>query len=186
MSLDEAIATVSRSRARVVARYTNALAEETKPSVDLRALAAELRRCHVPVFESKRVELDLAEERGESRLDSDAFDKAFAKVAGDAGGLELAKVLYKAGKYQMASAMFKAAYETYEEAGDREMCSWILLMAADCERPSSPERAAALYQNFLKTFPESPWYAFADFRAKLLAWQATQLNTAPRKKGETE
>ena len=186
MSLDEAVAAVSRNRTRVLARYTDALVDTAKPSVDLRALAAELRRCSVPIFEPRRVELDLAEEPGRKRLDVEAFDKAFAEAGDDVGGLELAKVLYKAGKYQMALPMFKAAYEIYEKAEDRETCAWILLMAADCERANNPETAAGLYQNFLKTFPDSPWYAFADFRAKLLAWQATQLNTAPEKEGETE
>jgi len=186
MSLDKAVAAVSRSRTRVLARYTHPLVEESNPSVDLRALAAELRRCNVPVFEPKRVELDLPEDPDRKRLDSEAFDKVFAKADEDAGGLELAKVLYKAGKHQLALPMFKAAYETLEKSGDRDTCAWILLMAADCERASNPETAAALYQNFLKTFPESPWYAFADFRAKLLAWQATQLNTTPEKEGEVE
>jgi len=185
-SLDDAVAAVSRNKIRVLTRYTDALVDEAPPSVDLRALAAELRRCNVPAFEPGRVELDLAEDPGQKRLDGEAFDKAFVKAGDGVGGLELAKVLYKAGKYQVALPMFKAAYKIYEKAEDHETCAWILLMVADCERASNPETAAGLYQNFLKTFPESPWYAFADFRAKLLAWQATQLNTAPEKEGETE
>lgn len=183
LSLDEAVATVSRARTRVLTRYTDALVDEAPSSVDLRALASELRRCNVPVFEPKRVELDLAEGPDQKRLDAAAFDAAFAKVADEVGGLEMAKVLYKAGKFKMASAMFKDAYEKTE---DSELRAWILLMVADCERASDPETAAALYQRFLKTFPESPWYAFADFRAKMLAWQATQLNTAPQEKEGTE
>ena len=49
-------------------------------------------------------------------------------------------------------------------------------MIADCLRRTNPRKAVEAYQGFLTAYPDSRWYAFADFRAKLLSWQAVNLD----------
>jgi len=164
---------IDRTRQRLRTRYVRPLQEENTSAARLDALARHLSRYRVAIHETQYVPIEQSVVIERETMDPAAFEKAFAAAGQNVRGLEIARSLYAAGLYEKARPLFEAAFEQTDERETRE---WILLLIADCLRRTDPRKAVEAYQGFLTAYPDSSWYAFADFRAKLLAWQAVNLN----------
>jgi hypothetical protein len=87
--------------------------------------------------------------------------------------LQLADVLYRQGYYKLAFENYCAVGEQLAEDRivDRQ---WILFQKANCRRHSDPNEAIRLYNELIKSFPNSKWTTVASSRLKMIEW--SQLN----------
>ena len=89
--------------------------------------------------------------------------------------LQLADVLYRQGHYETAFKNYCTANErlSEESVADRQ---WILFQKANCRRHSDLNEAIQLYNELIKSFPNSKWTAAANSRLKMIEWtQANQI-----------
>ncbi|MHC5143653.1 MAG: tetratricopeptide repeat protein, partial [Planctomycetota bacterium] len=83
--------------------------------------------------------------------------------------LQLADVLYRQGHYQLAFENYCAVYDRLSE-DQTEDRQWILFQKANCCRYSDLNEAIRLYNELIKSFPNSKWTVAANSRLKIIEW----------------
>ncbi|MHC4949463.1 MAG: tetratricopeptide repeat protein [Planctomycetota bacterium] len=83
--------------------------------------------------------------------------------------LQLADVLYRQGHYEQALKNYCTVYEKLSEdrIADRQ---WILFQKANCCRHSDLNEVIRLYNELIKSFPNSKWAAAANSQLKMIEW----------------
>jgi len=110
---------------------------------------------------------------GEKSTPEDNLAVRLEKVEKVLSPLQLADVLYRQGHYQLAFENYCAVYEglSEDQTEDRQ---WILFQKANCCRYSDLNEAIGLYNELIKSFPNSKWTVAANSRLKIIEWR--QLN----------
>ncbi len=83
--------------------------------------------------------------------------------------LQLADVLYRQGYYESAFKNYCMVDEQLAEdrAADHQ---WILFQKANCRRHSDFNEAIRLYNELMKSFPNSKWTTAANSQLKMIEW----------------
>jgi len=112
-------------------------------------------------------------EESEKLAPEDELVVTLAKVDKVISPLQLADVLYRQGYYKLAFENYCKVDERLSEdrVTDRQ---WILFQKANCRRHSDPNEAIGLYNELIKSFPNSKWTTAANSRLKMIEW--SQLN----------
>jgi len=170
-TIDFLVSEIAGNARRVKTLYLRPLPQDPSPSVDLGALAEKLSSYKVPSYAPKGLPAEAPEPEALQRMSLNEFEEAFAEAGNEIAGLTVGRALYRAKSYDKALPVLKAAFEQEE---NREVREWVLMMMADCLCRTDPGTAAATYRDFLKAYPDSEWYLYAEFRAKFLNWQITR------------
>jgi tetratricopeptide (TPR) repeat protein len=86
---------------------------------------------------------------------------------------EVADVLYQAGRPDEAGRYYEMALNAVEK-DNAPLHQWLLFQTANCLRRTDRSRAAMLYEELIRLYPNSTWSAAAQARHKLLVWMETR------------
>ena len=82
----------------------------------------------------------------------------------------LADALYLSGHLPEAYAVYEKALARQEPPDAK---AWALFQMANCQRPTDPKAAIALYKRLAAEHPKSPWTPVGTVRQQLLEWYGT-------------
>ena len=114
-----------------------------------------------------------AREEDEAPSLEDILAVTLKKVDKITSPLQLADVLYRQGYYELAFENYCTVGAQLAEDGVVDH-QWILFQKANCRRHSNSNEAIRLYNELIKSFPNSKWTTAATSRLKMIEW--SQLN----------
>lgn len=86
---------------------------------------------------------------------------------------DVADVLFRAGKINEAARFYEMALNTVDK-DKASIHQWLLFQTANCLRHSNGSRAAMLYDELIRLYPNSAWAAAAQARRQILIWMETR------------